>query len=481
MTPAVRRPVAPAAAPVMVRVAAASFSSSSCKSTVTVCESSAAGVPLKSKVMSAPVAAAATPAGAVMSNSALSSPVKPTGTVTGALRTPPLKVTVKSAVAASSTEAAVPEARAMVTVMGSSSATVVVCAAPVAVRPCAAASATLTCTVKVSAPSFRSSPAMVRVKLRLASMAAKVTVPLRSEAAAKSASAVPPWVTVQVTTVAAGNGRPAKVTVYSPLSTVLSVSVKSAGPVTVRVRAAWPSLAWMVMVRAPPCRMLPLPAYTACGTANTMVSSPSGSPSSVMRKVALAESAPPKLAVVAGNSASAPPPVAVKSAPGAALPVNAAAGVAKSASKSSPLAMRKVMVTRSPSSTCRPGTAASRSPLSAVAAHSSVGTKRGMTTCVAAWAAAAAARAMAPAAEAPVASRVTVKSSPISVAPASASSARAKVTVASKSPAAMTATPVRASVVSAVSSPLAVHGMRASAALAWSMVMVKEAVSPSST
>jgi len=74
-------------------------------------------------------------------------------------------------------------------------------------------SATLTCTVNASAPSFKSSPAMVRVKVCEVSVVPKLTVPLRSEAAAKSASTVSPWVTIQVTSVAVENAAPASVIV----------------------------------------------------------------------------------------------------------------------------------------------------------------------------------------------------------------------------------------------------------------------------
>jgi len=109
----VRKPDGPAAAPMMESSSTASFKSSSCKSTVTVRASSAPGVPDKSKVKSRPVASVATPAGAMMSNSASCSPVKLSGTITGAVRTPPPKVTVKLAAAASPADAA--PARAKVT------------------------------------------------------------------------------------------------------------------------------------------------------------------------------------------------------------------------------------------------------------------------------------------------------------------------------------------------------------------------------
>ena len=142
------------------------------------------------------------------------------GTVTAAAEpeAAPDRVTVNCADWPSSTVAAWPAARAMAAVMGSEAGIMVAAAAPYTVPPSASASATLTCTVKFSAPSFRVSPAMVRVKVLAVlwrSAGPKLSVPLRSAAAAKSASTVPPLsacATVQVTTVAEVKAAPVRVT-----------------------------------------------------------------------------------------------------------------------------------------------------------------------------------------------------------------------------------------------------------------------------
>ena len=79
--------------------------------------------------------------------------------------------------------------------------------------------APLSCTVKASSPSFRASPATVRVKVRLVSPGLNISVPLRSEASTKSATSVgfaPPslsGLTVQVTAVAPEKSAPVLVTV----------------------------------------------------------------------------------------------------------------------------------------------------------------------------------------------------------------------------------------------------------------------------
>ena len=73
------------------------------------------------------------------------------------------------------------------------------------------------------------------------SLLEKVTDPLRSVAATKSASVVLPWVSVQVTVVeAAVKAMPVRMTVYAPLAPLVasSFSLMVAGPVTLRVRAA---------------------------------------------------------------------------------------------------------------------------------------------------------------------------------------------------------------------------------------------------
>ena len=156
-----------------------------------------------------------------MSYSASSKPLNDTGTVMTPVRTPPLnatrKVTSPAEVPSPASAMLLPlgVCLVMVTVVASAewSVMVVVAAAP-ARKPLAA-----TCTEKSSLPSFRLSLATVRVKVWVAALAAvagKVTVPLRSEAAAKSASTVSPWVTVQVTSVAVPRVapvRPVRVTV----------------------------------------------------------------------------------------------------------------------------------------------------------------------------------------------------------------------------------------------------------------------------
>ena len=222
MAPAVRKPVAPAAAPLRVKVSTGSFSASSTivkfRSAVTVAAALALcantnSPPKPSSLMVRPVAAASV-------NSAASRPASVNGTVTSALRTPPLMpMRNRAAPPFSATVCAAGSAGCttlMTAVMGSSSVMAVAWAAPTAMPPWAVGSAAATCSVKFSVASLMLSPTMLMAKdsaCAVISRSVKVKLPVT---AAKSASTVPAplsdgaWLMVQWMTMGAVNGAPVR-------------------------------------------------------------------------------------------------------------------------------------------------------------------------------------------------------------------------------------------------------------------------------
>ena len=217
MAPAVRRPAAPAGAPVRVKVSTGSFSESSTivKSNSMDSTARAVGPAANTTWPPKPSSFMVRPATSAAVNSAASKPLKVNGTITSPLRVPPPRRTRKVArpafsATASSTGSA-GRSTLMVTLMSSSSVMAVAWAAPLAVPPLAAGSEAAICTLKFSVDSLSTSPLMCTTKVvTVGKVMVPVTPPLKSASVVPAVSA---WVMVQVSSAGAGKATPVRATV----------------------------------------------------------------------------------------------------------------------------------------------------------------------------------------------------------------------------------------------------------------------------